>query len=103
MQQEGVMADDLRRDDRTGREHGYEGGEEPIMGSPPGTDPQDPEALPGDPREAQNPQEPRSTHVEPGRDEPERQEAATREPEPGEDRGVIDQLKDAWDRMRGRD
>jgi hypothetical protein len=97
------MSDDLTRDDGMGREHRYEDREEPIRGSSPGTDPQDPDALPGDPQEAQNPQEPRSTHVAPGRDEAERREAATREPEPGEDRGVIDQLKDAWDRMRGRD
>jgi hypothetical protein len=97
------MADALRRDRGTGRDERDEDRGEASTGSPLGTDPQDADALPGDPREAQNPQEPRSTHVAPGRDEPERQEAATREPEPGEDRGVIDQLKDAWDRMRGRD
>jgi hypothetical protein len=94
-------------------------------GSPLGTDPQEASPLPGDPREAQEPQEPRSTHLgAPGREEtPFHEETArpretvrpedTAEPletrgpdriimdEP-EDPSVVDQLKDAWDRIRGK-
>lgn len=67
------------------------------------------EALPGDPREAQQPQEPRSTHVGDGRESegmgtgPGRESSPAREPERGEDRGVVEQLRQAWDRIRGRD
>jgi len=62
----------------------------------------------GDPREAQEPQEPRSTHVGSGRDD------AVEEPAPRpiwtpprrgrhkKSKGVVDELREVWDRMRGR-
>jgi hypothetical protein len=82
------MADHIRKDESMGRDN-----------------PQEISPLPGDPREAQEPQEPRSTHVgTPGRDDTSRYEAGhddTRD-DLDDERGVVDQLKEAWDRMRGK-
>jgi hypothetical protein len=75
-------------------------------GSPLGTDPQEASPLPGDPREAQQPQEPRTTHVEPGsRTVGSDHQTAGR---PGSsdrdsDDGVVDQIREVWDRLRGKD
>jgi hypothetical protein len=74
----------------------------PTRASPLGTHPQEAQPLPGDPREAQEPQEPRSTHIgAPGRHDSPVHEG-TGSVNEGEDRGVVDQLKDAWDKMRGK-
>jgi hypothetical protein len=86
--QEGIMTDHIRKDESVGRD-----------------DPQDSSALPGDPREAQEPQEPRSTHIgTPGRDDATRYEVGQDDTtdDVDEERGVVDQLKEAWDRMRGK-
>jgi hypothetical protein len=74
-------------------------------GSPLGTDPQEASPLPGDPREPQAPQEPRTTHVSPGRDADESSpaRASGHDPDDSEsDEGVVDHLRNAWDRMRGK-
>lgn len=111
------MADDSRRDE-LGRDipHTHQ---EPgrVTGSPLGTDPQEAAPLPGDPREAQEPQEPRTSHIgTPGREgTPHHEETARpietagqdRDPTGDEreegDRGVAEQLKEVWDRMRGKE
>jgi hypothetical protein len=80
----------------------------PERGSPLGTDPQEASPLPGDPRDAQQPQEPRSTHIgAPGREGTSHHEEAARPVEASpreenEDKGVVEQIKDAWDKMRGK-
>jgi hypothetical protein len=115
-QQEGDMADDIRRDERDHSSPSTREGSERHAGSPLGTDPQEAAPLPGDPREAQEPQEPRTTHIgAPGRQDAPFHEETSRpietqgedgdrmeeEPE-GEDRGAVDELREAWDRMRGK-
>jgi hypothetical protein len=100
------MTDDIRRDEAAGRDGTHRGNREQSsmrgkpgkQGSPLGTDPQESSPLPGDPREAQEPQEPRSTHIGESGWEASGQE----DPDHDEERGVVDQLKDAWDRMRGK-
>lgn len=91
------MADpDIRRSDYTEPD---DAGQHERESSPP----------PGDPRDAQEPQEPRSTLVGAGREHPEDREAAPRPirtpPRRGHGRrhrGVVDELREVWDRMRGR-
>jgi hypothetical protein len=96
------MTDQIRNDESTGQDGTHSGNrdrssmrnESGRPSSPLGTDPQEASPLPGDPREAQEPQEPRTTHMgTPGHDE---------DADVDSDRGVVDQLKDAWDRMRGK-
>jgi hypothetical protein len=116
-----MMADEIRRDeaglDEPGGPHRVEGDPAeaggvtepggrvgPASGSPLGTDPQEASPLPGDPREAQEPQEPRSTHIGEGREGAEPRRASSRDEEDEEgDRGVVDQLREAWDKLRGKD
>lgn len=93
------MADDAMRDDRTERderderiERSEHGGRDRAGGG------HETEPYPGDPREAQEPQEPRSAHVSEGR-----QGAPHEEPGRGRDQNVVDQLREVWDRMRGKD
>lgn len=89
-------ADDIRRREYTGPGDRADSDAEPAP-------------LPGDPREAQEPQEPRSTHVASGHGDDEDREAAPRPirtpPRRGRSRknkGVVDELREAWDRVRGR-
>jgi hypothetical protein len=106
------MTDELRRDDEERDVSSTEGRPERTTPSPLGSDPQETAPLPGDPREAQEPQEPRTSHIgTPGREEggfheersrPLRTRARGRSGHQKEDRGVVDQLRDAWDRMRGK-
>lgn len=79
--------------------------------SPLGTDPQEATPLPGDPREAQEPQEPRSSHVASGRTDSGTDPAHAPDDRDYEDArssgdasapGVVDSLRDAWARMRGK-
>jgi hypothetical protein len=92
------MTDQIRNDESTGRDSTHSGNRERSSvrnepgrrSSPLGTDPQEASPLPGDPRDAQEPQEPRTTHI------------GTGDHEVDNDRGVVDQLKEAWDRMRGK-
>jgi hypothetical protein len=60
--------------------------------------------LPGHPHQAQEPQEPRSIHARGGDDQHERAHGHSLDQatERDDDRGVVDQLKDVWDRMRGK-
>lgn len=99
------MTDEIRRDRSIGNDGNLEderdrsttGSEPGRESSPLGTDPQEASPLPGDPREVQEPQEPRSTHIgHAGRHD----NAPDRDHDP--QRGVVDQLKEAWDRMRGK-
>jgi hypothetical protein len=121
------MADQVRRDeaDRDGVSEGSGRAAEPGApgeqaesselsrgpSSPLGTDPQDAAPLPGDPREAQEPQEPRSSHIASSRTESEtdpahapdyRGHADDRSRGDDSGAGAVDQLRDAWDRMRGK-
>ncbi len=122
------MADEIRRDEQSRNvpprpedRPGLEGAppqpeDRPERGgSPLGTDPQEASPLPGDPREAQEPQEPRTTHIgtsgrEDGEVEDEesrrmetRDREADEEDDGSRDKGVMDQLKEAWDRMLGKE
>jgi hypothetical protein len=107
-----TMADELRRSERERDESSTGGRSDRPAGSPLGTDPQEAAPLPGDSREAQEPQEPRTSHIgTPGREEGGFHEETSRPVETRErghaedeeeDRGVVDQLRDAWDRLRGR-
>jgi hypothetical protein len=77
---------------------------ERTSGSPLGTAPQEATPLPGDPREAQEPQEPRTTHVDPGsRVTNPGHEASDRTGDGDSNDGVVDQLREVWDRLRGKD
>jgi hypothetical protein len=105
------MTDDIRRDEAAGRDGTHSGnrerssmrGEPGRQSSPLGPDPQESSPLPGDPREAQEPQEPRSTHIgASGRGASGRGASGHEDPDHDEERGVVDQLKEAWDRMRGK-
>lgn len=91
------MTDDIRRDESVGRDstHSSPGQETSRgqQGSPLGTDPQEASPLPGDPREAQERQEPGPTPME---------AAGAEDSDHDEERAVVDQLKDAWDRRRGK-
>lgn len=86
--------DDQRDRSTRGREPGREA-------SPLGRAPQEESPRPVDPREVQEPQEPRSTHM----GHSGRQDADPDRDPDGEDdpqRGVVEQLKEAWDRKRGK-
>jgi hypothetical protein len=110
------MADHMGRNDRVDGDGISEGpaelggsreGHDPSResGSPLGTDPQEASPLPGDPREAQEPQEPRTSHVAPGREDDESHPSRASDHETSDDdadRGAVDHLRDAWDRMRGK-
>jgi hypothetical protein len=103
------MKEESRRDRGTGNDGSLEDerdrstprSEPGREASPLGTDPQEGSPLPGDPREVQEPQEPRSTHIgQSGRNDYD----ADPDPDGGDDpqRGVVKQLKEAWDRKRGK-
>jgi hypothetical protein len=70
------MGDDSRNDERDQARRSEREGGSPEEGEP----------IPGDPREAQEPQEPRSTHV--GRT--------------GGDLAAVEQLREDWDKRRGK-
>jgi hypothetical protein len=107
------MTDEIQRD-RPIEEPGRERDGSVLESTPRASTP------PGDPREAQEPQEPRSAHVDPqvgqtlGRDSGEppletrgRDEEQTygRSHDPDEESNeprVVDQLREAWDRLRGK-
>jgi hypothetical protein len=107
------MTDESRRDRATGNEdslddqrdrstRGREPGREAL---PRGTAPQEESPRPGDPREVQEPQEPRSTHMgQSGRQAADGGRDPDDDPDGGADpqRGVVEQLKEAWDRRRGK-
>jgi hypothetical protein len=103
------MADEIRRDEQ-GLNRPLRDEPRRQHGSPLGSDPQESEPMPGDPREAQEPQEPRTTHTgTPGHEERGTHEETSRpvhtrgrDHDEDEGHGVVDELREAWDRMRGK-
>jgi hypothetical protein len=103
------MVDPIGRDEPIGEPGRERHTPEPVASSPHARD----ETLPGNPREAQEPQEPRSTHIDPeeelSRDRSEGMHTHGRTGGPTDDearreeqRGVVDELRNVWDRIRGK-